>query len=159
MKETDLRVPERKYIEIVYDDVTQGYLREFCQENGFDLSIRYDKEKQDPEDFIFHTTVWFTSSEHAFENKSLSCDIAVEATDFSLLGENQDILVLDIKSPELLKVRQDFGHKYQMIDQWPDYRPHITVCYKWNQDLPSIELPKEPLRADRINIKRQKQFK
>ncbi len=159
MRESNLLTPEKKYIEVQYDPVTQGYLREFCRDHGFDLSIRFNGTRQDPEDFDFHTTVWFTTSEHKLANGSFACDVSASPTGFALFGEENNVLVMKVESEELAQLRDEYGEQYQMQDMWPDYQPHITVCYNWSGEVPDFDpatVLTEPLRADRLNIKTQK---
>lgn len=158
MKETDLLPLEKKYIEVQYDPVTQGYLREYCEENGFDLSTKFNGTKQDPEDFDFHSTVWFTTTEHRLQNQSLGCDVSATATGFALFGEKENILVLEISSNDLTDIRNQYGTEYEMEDEWPEYRPHITLCYDWDGSLPDVPLPEEQLVAKTLNIKKQISF-
>lgn len=159
MKEADLFPLEKKYIEVSYSPVTQGYLREYCERNGFDLSIRFDGSKQDPEDFDFHSTIWFTTSEHRLKNGSFDVFVAAKAKNFALFGEQKNILVLEIESEGLNNIRDMYGREHKMTDQFPEYRPHVTVCYDWKGDIPDVPLPEEELYADRLNIKTQKTFK
>lgn len=158
MREEQLLPSERKYIEVQYNPITQGYLREYCADNGFDLSVRFDGSKQDPEKFDFHSTVWFTTSEHKLKNGTLSVNITAAPTGFALFGENKNILVMEIESKGLQSIRDHYGSEYGMEDEWPDYRPHITLCYNYTGDLPTVDLPDIPLVADRLNIKTQKRF-
>lgn len=141
MRETQLQIsPEKKYIEVIYDDQSQALLREFCNLNGFDLSIRWDKTTQDPDDFDFHSTIWYTQSEHQLANRSITFEFTASPTNFALFGENQNILVLEIDSEDLHRLRNYYGRKYAMQDQYPDYRPHITVCYAHSGGLPDSKL-------------------
>jgi hypothetical protein len=159
MRETTLLPLERKYLEVQYDAITQGYLREFCLDNGFDLSIKFDGTRQDPEKFDFHSTVWFTETEHQLANGTFACDISATPVGFALFGEEENVLVMKIDSDDLVQLRNEYGEQYGMQDTWPDYQPHITVCYNWSGDLPDFDpatVITEPLVADRLNIKTQK---
>lgn len=159
MKEQDLLPLEKKYIEVQYEPVTQGYLRDYCLNNGFDLSLRFDGSQQDPEDFDFHTTVWFTTSEHRLENSQTEIDISVKPKGFALFGELKNVLVLEVQSDELQHIRDDFGDRYNMTDQFLDYRPHITMCYNYSGPLPEVNLPDFDLQANLLKVKKQKEFK
>jgi len=156
MREEQLTAQEKKYIEIQYDAVTQGYLRQYCLDNDFDLTYKFNGKRQDVEDFDFHSTVIFSTSRHDFDNETVPTDITATATGFALFGENQDILVLEIESEDLVAVRDYYVSTYDMTDEWPDYKPHITVCYQYKGELPDVDLPDIDLTADKINVKRQK---
>lgn len=154
MREDQLK-KERKYIEISYDAVSQGYLREFCLDNNFDLTVKFSGQEQDPEDFDFHSTVFFSTSEHHLENTSYECSVYVKPKGFALFGENQNILVMEVESDELLEIRKGYENEHNMQDEWPSYRPHITLSYNYDGELPTIELPDFELHADQVNIKSQ----
>lgn len=159
MRETQLLPFERKYIEVQYNDATQKILRDFCERHGFDLGVRFDKTRQDPADFDFHTTVWYTTTEHQMNNVSQVVDVTAYPRNFTLFGDNQDILVIELDSEDLHAMREEIGAEFEMQDMYPDYRPHITVCYAYQGDAPSDEILGEldtPLVANRLNIKPQK---
>ena len=155
MKAEELSQPEKKYIEIVYDPVTQGYLREYCLNHGFDLTTSFDGDTQSPEDFDFHTTVWFTTTEHSMENGSQTIDVTVEPSGFDLFGEDENTLVLLVSGKSLTDIREYFGNEYGMEDEWPDFTGHITLTYNHNGAIPNISLPDIDLVADTLNIKTQ----
>jgi hypothetical protein len=159
MRESMLMSAERKYLELEYSERSSLRLREFCQLNGFDLSVRWDGSLQDPAEFDFHTTVWYTSSEHELVNRSLPCSIQVKPKNFALFGDENNVLVMEIDSPELIRLRERIGDQFDMVDSSPDYRPHITVCYSWDKDLPDsglLDFFTQPLIASQLNIKTQK---
>jgi len=159
MNENDFLPEEKKNISVIYNPVTQGYLREFCEQNGFDLSYKWDGTRQDPENFEFHTTVWFTTTDHRIKNDTYDCNIEVRPTNFELFGKNKDILVMEVEGKGLYEIRESYGRAYNMQDEWPDYRPHITVCYNWKGELPDFDPNEqllEPLVADSYTIKKQK---
>lgn len=157
MREDDLAQSEKKYIEVQYSDESQNFLRNFCQENDFDLTTKFNGGTQAPEDFDFHSTVWFTTSEHDLHNTAHNISIEdFEAVQYSLFGPDENILVLEVTSDHLSGVRNMFGEKYDMTDEWPDYKPHITLSYSFNGDIPDIPLPDlSSLVADKLSIKTQ----
>lgn len=159
MKETHLLPLERKYIEVQYNDETQSQLRAFCERHGFDLGVRFDKTRQDPEDFDFHSTIWFTTTEHQMNNVSQFVNVEAYPKNFTLFGDDQNILVIELDSEDLHAMREEIGAEFEMKDMYPDYRPHITVCYAYEGDAPPNEILSEldvPLVADTLNIKKQK---
>lgn len=152
--------PKKKYIEVQYSALTQGYLREYCTTHGFDISTKFDGKKIDPDEFDFHSTVVFSSSEHIIDNSEMDVHVMVYPKNFALFGEKQNILVLEIESPALLSLREYFVNEYDMQDEFPDYRPHISLSYNYEGELPDVELPNaDLLEADRLKIKDQKVFK
>jgi hypothetical protein len=158
MRESQLSSPTKKYIEVQYNPVTQGYLREYCLDNDFDLSTRFDGTDQTAQAFDFHTTVWYTSNSVVMP--TYSQDIAINdivPNGFALFGPDENILVLEIDSAEIRAMRDMLGDKYGLEDEWPDYRPHITLSYAFSGDLPTVDLPDgNYLTATMLNVKTQK---
>ena len=152
---------ERKYIEVKYDQETQHKLAAYCQKNGIDCTQTWSGRKVEPHEFGFHTTIWYSTSYHSFENRSFQIDpISVVPTKFELFGPNQDILVMLVEDAEtsaqsqpLLDLRNSYGSLYKMQDAWPDYKPHITLSYNHSGDIPDIRLPNFEIRATVMNIK------
>jgi hypothetical protein len=151
--------PKKKYIEAQYSAVTQGYLQEYCADNGFDLSTRFDGSEINPDDFDFHTTVWFTTTEHIMPNVESDVNIDdITPMGFALFGPEETILVLEIESEKLTEIRETIGAEYGMQDMWPEYRPHITLSYSYHEGvLPEVEFPNaDLLDADKLKVKDQK---
>jgi len=156
MRSADLSMTEKKYIEVQFDAVTQGYLREYCYDNNFDLSIKFDGSKQSPENFDFHTTLWYTTTEHNLSNRRMPVSVTATASHFSLFGPDNNILVIELNSPDIEDLRNFYGSMYGMKDMWPDFKPHISLCYNYKGDIPDIPLPDIDLVADVLEIKTQK---
>jgi hypothetical protein len=162
MREEDILPTEKKYIEIQYDEFTQGYLREFCREQGFDLTTRFNGKSQDEEDFDFHTTVFHTTTKHNIDNGAFDIHMPVTPVGFELFGDNENILVMLIESDGLDDIRQHYQAEFDMADEWPDFKPHISVCYDYDGELPTFDpqdFLTEPLVAGKLNVKSQKKSK
>lgn len=167
MTEEDLKEP--KYIEVVYDDLTQDHLLSYCNQHNFDCSVTHSGRNVSPEDFNFHSTVWFTTTSHVIKNCSKSIEpFRVTPIGFDLFGPDKNMLVLLIKGGDyvdrplldpdydaLLNLRNGFGNTYGMKDIWPDYKPHITLSYVYTGDIPNVPLPDFDMVADVMNIKTQ----
>ena len=154
--------PQKKYIEVQYSAVSQGYLREYCLDNGFDITVSFSGKKIDPDNFDFHSTVWYTTSAHVIENYSEEVNIDdIRPKGFALFGPDKNVLVLEIESDKLNEIRETIGDEYGMQDEYPEFRPHITLSYLYtDSDLPQIELPNaDMLEATVLNVKNQKVFK
>jgi hypothetical protein len=158
MRESQLSSPTKKYIEVQYSPVTQGYLRQYCIDNGFDLSVRFDGDDQSEKLFDFHTTVWYTTNEANINNGTQDVQVTdIEPQGFALFGPDEDILVLEIDSKQIRSIRDMFGSEYGLEDEWPDYRPHITLSYSFSGELPTVELPDgDEMTATTLNVKNQK---
>jgi hypothetical protein len=159
MRENQLKTPNKKYIEVLYSPVTQGYLQEYCLDQGFDISQSFSGNPIAQDEFDFHTTVWYTTNEVVINNKTYNINIDdVKPLGFELFGDNRDILVLEIDSEQIRSIRSQLGTEYSLQDQWPDYRPHITLSYKYvHDDIPQIDLPDgEQLVGTELKIKDQR---
>jgi 2'-5' RNA ligase len=142
----------RKYVAVVYDEETQKNLRKWCKENGFDLTKSYDDLDQSPEDFEFHTTVFYSTNELNIKNEVIDFDGEVEAKEFKLLGENHDIPVLVVLSDDLSILRKTFK-QMGLEDKWPNYIPHISLSYvKKDYDLNTLKLPDFKMKFRKLKI-------
>jgi 2'-5' RNA ligase len=143
----------RKYVSVIYDDETQIKLRNWCKENGFDLSKTYNAENQDPSDFKFHTTIFYSENESIMKNEILPL-VHGEAfpLKFKLLGDNQDIPVLLVSSGDLNDLRDEYERK-GLKDKWPDFLPHISLSYvRKDYDLSGLKLPEFRMKFGELKI-------
>lgn len=145
----------RKYVAVQYDDESQKKLRNWAQENGFDLSVKYNGDEQDPNDFDFHTTIFYSTNEVDLRNRSIKTPpTGVIITGMKFLGENEDIPVLTVSVSGGIK---DLRQQYEDLgleDEWPTYQPHISVSYaKKPMDTNKIKLPTFRPKYDRVVIK------
>lgn len=143
----------KKYVAVIYDEKTQKKLKEWAEDNGFDLSLNYSQEEQKPEDFDFHTTIFFTSNEVDLKNNEIPTSGTARVKSMDLFGENNDIPVLLVDSPDIMFIRQEY-EKQGLEDEWPDYKPHISVSYaKEKKSVNGIKVPDFILEFDKIVIK------
>jgi hypothetical protein len=155
LKEQEL--PEEiKYVAIICDQSTQTKLINYCIKNNFNLEKSYDDEQQSPEDFEFHVTIFFTNSLHKIENKEEQLNDVISANPIKLevFGQNKDVPVLKVEGDGISKLRKYFEKTYNMTDEWPDFKPHISLSYDrkpYNVD--EIELPDFPIYFDKLVIR------
>ena len=143
----------RKYVAVIYDDETQAKLREWCIENGFDLTKTYNEADQDPSEFEFHSTVFYSENEINMENEVLPLTRG-EAfpVKFKLLGPNNDIPVLLVSSPDLNDIRDEYEQR-GLQDKWPDFLPHISLSYvRKDYDLKGLKLPDFRMKFGELKI-------
>lgn len=145
-----------KYVAVIYDDETQENLRNYCEKNGFDITVDYDGEPQNPEDFDFHSTIFFTTSKHDIKNGETTFDFpkSVNAIKFEFLGHNGDIPVIKVMSDDLQELLTYYETEYGMEDEWPEWKPHISLSYAGTNlpDIDNIELPDFPLTFQKLVI-------
>jgi len=146
---------KRKYVAVMYDDESQEKLREWAEENGFDLSVNYDGSEQEPEDFDFHTTIFFTTNEVNLQNKEVNeTPTEVIISGIKFLGENEDIPVLSLSLSGGLKDIREHFERLGLEDQWPSYQPHISLSYAKNKmDTSKIKLPEFRPKFNKIVIR------
>lgn len=143
----------RKYVAVIYDDETQTKLREWCIENGFDLTKSYNEADQDPSEFEFHTTVFYSQNEVSMKNEVIPLTHG-EAfpVKFKLLGENKDIPVLLVSSSDLNDIRDEYEQR-GLQDKWPDFLPHISLSYvRKDYDLKGLKLPAFRMKFGELKI-------
>lgn len=147
---------ERKYVAIVYDDASQKRLREWAIDSGFNLSVDFDGTPQDPKEFDFHTTVFYTTSTHDIPNQSYKFTVDdLEFVGFELLGPDKNIPVIRVKSSKLSKLRKSLEED-GFEDQWPEYKPHISLSYDKEADysfVENLDLPKFKVTATKVEMK------
>lgn len=146
-----------KYIAIIYDPETQQNMRNWCKDNGFDLSVSYGGSTQDPEEFKFHTTVFYAINEiedfHEDAGYNLIESHEVNPMMFSMLGENQDIPVLKLEAEGALTTLRAKYENMGMKDKWDNYIPHISLSYaKSPRDLSELPFPDFKLRFNKVIV-------
>jgi 2'-5' RNA ligase len=134
---------KRKYVAVQYDEESQKKLREWAEQNGFDLSVKYNGDEQDPKDFDFHTTIFYSSNEVDLRNREIKqSPTEVIITGMKFLGENEDIPVLTVSVSGGIKDLRQHYEDLGLEDEWPTYQPHISVSYaKKAIDIKKIKLP------------------
>jgi hypothetical protein len=149
------RAPVKKYVAVQYDVLTQNRLQKWSEDNGFDLSIDYEGNRQNPKDFDFHTTIFYTTSMHHIPNymKNIAPSGSAKVVDIMMLGVNNDIPVLKIESPMILQLRKHYAEVYDMRDEWPEYKPHVSVSYsKILPNMSKVRLPDFELTFNRVKV-------
>lgn len=147
---------KKKFVGLFFTKESQKALQTWAEVNGFDLSVKFSGEKQNPADFDFHTTIFFTTTEHDTKTGTFKIEpFELKFKSFELLGVDKNIPVIkiDTDNEQLQKIRQRFvnqGYK----DAWPDYKPHISLSHKYTgtPDVSKLELPKIKVVADSIQI-------
>ncbi len=149
---------KKKFVGLDLDQTSQTSLRQWCADNGFDLTTSYSGNPQKAEEFKFHITVFFTTSMHDTTTGTFSIKpFQLNLDHFELLGKDKNIPVIKVTpNDELLKKREMFermGYK----DEWPSYLPHISLSYNKLQipDIKTLKLPDFKVMVDTINTKDQ----
>jgi 2'-5' RNA ligase len=145
---------KRKYVSVQYDKESQAKLRDWALKNGFNLSVKYNGEEQDPKEFDFHTTVFYSTNEINLRNKTVKIPpTEVTITKIKFLGDNQDIPVLAIEPTDGIKDLREHFESLGLEDKWPSYQPHISLSYaKEQKDTSEIKLPDFKPKYDKLII-------
>ena len=161
MKSFKVFIEERrfttKYVAVQYDEATQKKLREWAIKNGFDLTKTHDGDDQSAKDFDFHTTKFFSTSEHDIKNEVIDLGESETGTakivGIELFGVDSNIPVLKIESLDIYGIRKYYENRYNMKDAWPEYKPHVSLSYSTNlPDMSKVKPPKFLLTFDSIKI-------
>lgn len=143
----------RKYISLIYDGETQQKLREYCFENGFDITKDWEGREIDPSSFEFHTTIFYTTSRHNLTPQDIEFECDILPIGFDVFGEETDVPVLQVEHPRLRQLRKTFEEVYKMKDIWGEYRPHVSLSYNWTKTDAIIPLPDFRLNTSYLKIK------
>jgi 2'-5' RNA ligase len=145
---------KRKYVAVQYDKESQDKLRDWATKNGFDLSVKYNGDEQDPKEFDFHTTVFYSINESNMRNKEQNVKpTEVTITGIKFLGENEDIPVFAIELEGGIKAMREQFQSLGLEDKWPSYQPHISLSYaKEQRDITDIKLPDFKPKYDKLII-------
>jgi 2'-5' RNA ligase len=154
MKSLKEFMAKRKYVSVQYDKESQDKLRDWATKNGFNLSVKYNGEEQDPKEFDFHTTVFYSTNEVNLRNKTMRIPpTEVTITKLKFLGENEDIPVLVIEPTDGIKELREHFESLGLEDQWPSYQPHISLSYAREKiDTENIKLPDFKPKYDTLII-------
>lgn len=149
----------KKFVGLFLERESEEALRRWVIKSGFDITKDYSGKEIAPEDFDFHSTIFYTTSEHNTTNGSFEIEpFELTFSKFELLGKqnNVPVLKLDTDNEKLIKIRKRFemmGYK----DEWPEFKPHISLSYSYNGTpaLDTLELPDIMILANRIRIEDQ----
>jgi 2'-5' RNA ligase len=150
------RAPTKKYVAVQYDDATQKRLRKWATDNGFDLTTGYGGGKQNAEDFDFHTTIFYTTTEHSLPKyvRTIAPSGTAKVVGFEMLGIDNNIPVLKVESSTIQRLRKHFEDAYGMKDAWPTFKPHVSLSYATSNmpNIKDIKLPTFELTFNQVKV-------
>lgn len=152
--------PSKKFVGLFFDQQTNQQLIDWSTKQGFDLQSNYSGEPIDPQDFDFHLTIFFTTSEHTSECGEYFIEpLQLVPTSMGILGSDKQIPVINILLDAKLENIRFHYENIGFQDAWPDYKPHVSVSYKYSgtPDITEVRLPDFPLIATRVKIENQDQ--
>lgn len=116
------------YMALKLSDYSDQALREFQESLGGELEEN------------LHCTLIYSDKPFNGKIEVKEYSLIVKPKKFSLFGENNDILVLEVESSELMNRNRELMQQYGFIQDW-DYNPHITLVTNFSGDVESLELP------------------
>lgn len=158
----------RKFVSLMVADNAAARLRVFCENAGFDLTHDFDGNLQSPADFDFHVTVFssnnFPNCELPNGDYSLAELFGVSSIYLSPLGyeflgpEKNTPVLLITPTNDLMQIRDAFHYQFGLTDDYPTWKPHITLSYndKNHPPINRVRLPTFPISVDRLHIEDQK---
>lgn len=115
------------YMALKLSKYSERELKEFC-------------EQFDELDENLHCTLIYSDKPFIGKIEVKDYSIIVKPKKFSLFGENNDILVLEVESSELMNRNRELMQQYGFIQDW-EYNPHITLVTNFSGEIESLELP------------------
>lgn len=115
------------YMALKLSKYSERELKEFCEP-------LYDLDEN------LHCTLIYSNKPFIGKIEVKDYSIIVKPKKFSLFGENNDILVLEVESSELMNRNRELMQQYGFIQDW-GYNPHITLVTNFIGDIKSLELP------------------
>lgn len=150
----------KKYVALNFTDTTSRMLRMWCIANGFDLTVKFNGDTIDPNQFDFHTTIFFSDTVHTTKPGTMTIKpFEVKVKGFDMLGveKNVPVMLVDLDNTPELRTYRDFFERQGYKDSWPEYKPHISLSYaKDRTSLEGVELPMFQIIANTIQIEDQK---
>lgn len=145
---------KKKFVGLFLCDESQRLMSEWCKLNNFDISISYSGVKTNK--FDFHLTVFYTNNEVIANNGIIKIKkLPIFFEKYEMLGKENNIPVIKIKpSDMLLKIRKLFENK-GFEDEWPSWKPHISLSYNFNGSIIGMPLPNFKIYVDKIIIEDQ----
>ena len=137
---------------------TQEKLREWAKTEGFDLGWSYSGWPQSSWDFDFHVTVVASSNEVRVPDGVRSIDpLTLVVSGYDVLGVDRRIPVLKLDANKTLSaIREFFVATHGMQPTFADFKPHVSLSYKWGGEPPvyglAPALPAFPLVFDMLMV-------
>ena len=87
-----------------------------------------------------HTTVLYSRNHHPDLETAPSDKYIAKITGYAIFGEQEGmrILVAKLHAPAVVKRHNFLMAKYGATHDYPDFNPHISLCYDFNGDIDKI---------------------
>lgn len=137
---------------------TQDNLREWAKGLGFDLAWSHSGWPQSSYEFDFHVTLVASANAVRIPDGIRLVDpVMVEPAGFAVLGVDGEVPVISLAQHKTLNaMREFFVESYGMKPTFEDFKPHISLSYKWAGNPSIAELahvvPPFPLVFDMLMV-------
>ncbi len=113
--------PEGVYISVDVSKDSIDRIHEYMDVHLKDLECNRDE---------IHTTVIFSKKSHKEEIKPKSYTAKGTSKGFAIFGKENDTLVIEIDSPELVARNQELVNQYDFVSDFDEYKVHLSLSYK-----------------------------
>lgn len=141
-KYINMNLPTGTYVGVRFDDDSKSRINDLMTQLKLEKPIPLDK---------LHSTVVYSDKKRLDGFKSQG-DLGYGKKPFTAIPKNftlfpnsegdTNCLVIELESDFLKDRNSNIVNKYGVEQKFPDYRPHITLSYDYNGDLPDDELLK-----------------
>ncbi|QIG66049.1 RNA 2',3'-cyclic phosphodiesterase/2'-5' RNA ligase [Ochrobactrum phage vB_OspM_OC] len=144
------------FVCIRFTEETDEKLRNYCEQNGFDLTKSFSGTSQSAKNFKFHTTVFYSEvGSKNFSTRKYNIEpFKVSPLKFALFGDSNDVPVLKLeRNFRLTSLYNYYGDVFGLESDYPTFNPHVSLSYNYNQSkefLLATKLPDFDIIVDRV---------
>lgn len=155
-QEASTIVKARRVVTLRADWETQDKLRQWAQQQGFDLGWSYSGWPQHSSNFDFHVTIVASANKVAIDDGVRMIDpITVTPVGYEVMGKGTPTIRVEADT-KMRAIREFFVSTFAIDPTYADWKPHISLSYKWDgqPDIVKITpaLPDFPLRFDLLMV-------
>lgn len=126
--------PQWVYVAMYLAKETEDEIKKYIEAN-----LQWMENNDD-----LHITVCYSRKNQMeqIKRKNYRCEWSFKW--FDLFWADWKSLVIKIDSPELVKRNKELTDEFELISDYPDYQPHVSISYSFEWDinaLPKIEFP------------------
>jgi len=114
-----MNYPNGVYIAFNLSRETEENIKKYCEENLPDMEMNED----------LHCTLVYSKKPHEPRIKRDHCRCSGKPKKFSIFGEDDKSLVLEIDSEELKKMNHEKMKEHDFVSDFDEYKPHVTFVY------------------------------
>ena len=116
-----VKYPHGVYVSVKLDQATTKIVSDYQEKYLKKLDINQE----------LHCTLIYSKQECSENILTSKNDYSASFKKFEMFGDDKDMLVMRLESPELLQRNKELTEKYNFISDYV-YHPHITLSYNAN---------------------------